>query len=82
MGLLDPLFGSAEMDEVFSDGIRLQRMLDFEAALAKAEAKCGVIPAGAAPAIVAKCKVELLDFADLAQATARSANPAIPLVKQ
>jgi 3-carboxy-cis,cis-muconate cycloisomerase len=82
MGLLDPLFGSAEMDEVFSDGIRLQRMLDFEAALAKAEAKCGVIPAAAATTIVAKCKVELLDFADLAQATALSANPAIPLVKQ
>ncbi len=82
MALLDPLFGSTAMDEVFSDGARLQRMLDFEAALAKAEASCGVIPAGAAHAIASKCNVSLLDTAALANATALSLNPAIPLVKQ
>jgi len=82
MALLDPLFGSAAMDEVFSDGARLQRMLDFEAALAKAEASCGVIPAGAAQAIASKCKANLLDAGTLASATALSLNPAIPLVKQ
>jgi 3-carboxy-cis,cis-muconate cycloisomerase len=82
MALLDPLFGSAAMDEVFSDSARIQRMLDFEAALARAEAKCGVIPANAAPAIAAKCKAELIDANALAMATAASLNPAIPLVKQ
>jgi 3-carboxy-cis,cis-muconate cycloisomerase len=82
MALLDPLFGSAAMDEVFSDGARLQRMLDFEAALARAEAACGLIPGAAAQAIASKCKVNLLDVGALATATALSLNPAIPLVKQ
>jgi 3-carboxy-cis,cis-muconate cycloisomerase len=82
MGLLDPLFGSAAMGEVFSDSARLQRMLDFEAALAKAEAGCGVIPAAAAQAIASKCKADLIDAGKLAHATALSLNPAIPLVKQ
>ena len=82
MALLDPLFGSAAMGEVFSDAARLQRMLDFEAALARAEAHCGVIPPAAAQAIASKCKVELIDANALAKATAVSLNPAIPLVKQ
>ena len=82
MALFDPLFGSAAMGEVFSDAARLQRMLDFEAALARAEARCGVIPAGAAPAIASKCKADLIDASALATATAASLNPAIPLVKQ
>ena len=82
MALLDPLFGSAAMCEVFSDAARLQRMLDFEAALARAEARCGVIPNAAAEAIASKCKAELIDGNALAAATVESANPAIPLVKQ
>ncbi|MFZ0814670.1 MAG: 3-carboxy-cis,cis-muconate cycloisomerase [Candidatus Sulfotelmatobacter sp.] len=81
MALLDPLFGSAAISEVFSDAARLQRMLDFEAALARAEARCGVIPNAAAEAIASKCKAELIDANALA-ATVESANPAIPLVKQ
>lgn len=82
MALLDPLFGSAAMGEVFSDAARLQHMLDFEAALARAEARCGVIPAAAAQAIASKCKTDLIDADALATATALSVNPAIPLVKQ
>jgi 3-carboxy-cis,cis-muconate cycloisomerase len=82
MTLLDPLFGSAAMSEVFSDGARLQHMLDFEAALARAEARCGVIPAAAGQAISSKCKANLIDTSALAAATAASLNPAIPLIKQ
>jgi 3-carboxy-cis,cis-muconate cycloisomerase len=82
MALFDPLFGFAAMDEIFSDGARLQRMLDFEAALARAEADCGVIPESAAQAIASKCNAGLLDAESLAKATALSLNPAIPLVKQ
>jgi 3-carboxy-cis,cis-muconate cycloisomerase len=80
MALLDPLFGSAAMGEVFSDAARIQRMLDFEAALARAEGRCGVIPAAAASAIASKCRADLIDAQALA--TAASLNPAIPLVKQ
>lgn len=82
MALLDPLFGFGAMDDVFSDRARLQGMLDFEAALARAEAACGIIPAAAAQGITSKCKANLLDASALAQATALSLNPAIPLVKQ
>jgi 3-carboxy-cis,cis-muconate cycloisomerase len=82
MALLDPLFGSAAMGEVFSDTARIQRMLDFEAALARAEARCGVIPSAAASAIASKCQADLIDTQALATATAASLNPAIPLVKQ
>ena len=82
MALLDPLFGSTAMDEVFSDGARLQRMLDFEAALARAQAEIGLIPLAAAEAIASKCAARLLDAESLAAATALSLNPAIPLVKQ
>lgn len=82
MALLDLLFGSAAMGEVFSDAARLQHMLEFEAALARAGARCGVIPPAAAQAIASKCKVDLVDAKALATATAVSLNPAIPLVKQ
>ena len=70
------------MGEVFSDAAHLQRMLDFEAALARAESRCGLIPATAAEAIASKCKADLIDAAALREGTALSLNPVIPLVKQ
>ena len=82
MSLLDPLFRWAAVDELFNDRGRLQGMLDFEAALANAEASTGVIPARVAPIIAAKCRAELFDEPALARATALAGNPAIPLVKQ
>lgn len=82
MPLLDALFGSSLVDAVFSDESRLRRMLDFEAALARAEARCRVIPTATAEVIAEQCKPELLDVAALAESTKLSANPAIPMVKQ
>ncbi len=41
--LMTPLYASAAMRAIMSDRARLQRMLDFEAALARAEAALGVI---------------------------------------
>ncbi len=82
MELLDPLFRWEAVDQSFSDRARLQGMLDFEAALARAEASTGVIPAAAAPAIGTKCRTELFDVPALARAGALSGGPAIPLVKQ
>lgn len=79
--LLGSLLGSPAVGAIFSDQGRLQGMLDFEAALATAEAHVGVIPAIAAPAISAKCRAELFDPAALAEATALAGNPVIPLVR-
>ena len=47
-GLLDTLFRTDAVREIFSDYGRLQGMLDFEAALARATARAGVIPSPAA----------------------------------
>ncbi|MBZ5541492.1 MAG: 3-carboxy-cis,cis-muconate cycloisomerase [Acidobacteriia bacterium] len=82
MSLLEPLFRWKAVEELFSDRARLQGMLDFEAALARAEVRAGVIPAPAAPAIAAKCRAELFDTEALARAAGLAGNPAIPLVKQ
>jgi len=82
MSLLDALFGSAAVAKAFSDEARLQRMLDFEAALARAEARVGVVPEGATRAIEAECQVSKLDFAGIAHAAADAGNLAIPLVAQ
>jgi 3-carboxy-cis,cis-muconate cycloisomerase len=75
------LFSSAAMRAVCDDAAYLQHMLDFEAALARAEAAVGVIPASAAGPIEKACKAELFDMAALAEAATRSGNLAIPLVK-
>ncbi|PKU24244.1 3-carboxy-cis,cis-muconate cycloisomerase [Telmatospirillum siberiense] len=78
--LLDPLFVSVRLREVFSDHGRLQAMLEVEAALARAEARCGIVPAAAAAAIAACCRAEAFDVGQLAEAAGRAGNPAIPLV--
>ena len=70
------------MDRIFSDSARLQRMLDFEAALAAAEARIGVIPEAAVAAIVRTCRADQFDLEDLARKAASAGNLAIPMVKQ
>ncbi|HXO72087.1 MAG TPA: 3-carboxy-cis,cis-muconate cycloisomerase, partial [Bradyrhizobium sp.] len=79
--LLAPLFSSAAMRAVCDDTATLQHMLDFEAALARAEAAVGIIPASAAGPIAKACKAEAFELAALAEAATRSGNLAIPLVK-
>ena len=79
--LLAPMLSSAAMRAVCDDAAYLQRMLDFEAALARAEAATGVIPARAATPIANACKAGAFDPGALAEAATRSGNLAIPLVK-
>jgi len=69
------------MREVFCDQGRVQAMLDFEAALARAEARVGLIPSSAVAPIAAACDAHLYDFAALGEAIATAGNSAIPLVK-
>jgi len=79
--LFDRYFSNAAMASVFSDTGRVQGMLDFEAALARAEAHVGLIPQAAVAPIEVACRAELYDFAELAEAIAIAGNSAIPLVK-
>jgi 3-carboxy-cis,cis-muconate cycloisomerase len=79
--LLGPLFASAAMRDLLADRERLQRMLDVEAALARAEAAVGVIPQQAVAAIAAACRVDHYDLVALGEAAVDAGNVAIPLVK-
>lgn len=79
--LLGGLFGAPEVDAVFTDTARLQAMLDVEAALARAQVRCAVIPPAALGAIEAACRADLYAVPALGQATLLAGNPAIPLVK-
>ncbi|AKV07113.1 MULTISPECIES: 3-carboxy-cis,cis-muconate cycloisomerase [Pseudomonas] len=79
--LFDAYFTARDMREVFCDQGRVQAMLDFEAALARAEAKVGLIPQTAVASIEAACRAEHFDFAALGEAIATAGNSAIPLVK-
>jgi 3-carboxy-cis,cis-muconate cycloisomerase len=79
--LLAPMLSSAAMRAICDDVACLQHMLDFEAALARAEAAIGVVPASAVGGIENACKAASFDLAGLAEAATRSGNLAIPLVK-
>ncbi len=79
--LLTPLISSAAMRAVVDDRARLQRMLDFEAALARAEAAVAAIPASAVDPIAAACRAELYDLVALGEQAVAAGNVAIPLVQ-
>lgn len=79
--LFDLYFTRPAMRAIFCDSGRLQGMLDFEAALARAEASTGLIPAEVLSPIVAACNADLYDPAELAHAIVSAGNSAIPLVK-
>jgi 3-carboxy-cis,cis-muconate cycloisomerase len=79
--LLAPMLSSAAMRAICDDRACLQFMLDFEAALARAESAVGIVPEGSADAIASACKARAINLADLAEAATRSGNLAIPLVK-
>ncbi|MBU0523707.1 MAG: 3-carboxy-cis,cis-muconate cycloisomerase [Gammaproteobacteria bacterium] len=79
--LFDAYFTARDMREVFCDQGRVQAMLDFEAALARAEARVGLIPLSAVASIAAACQVGHYDFSALGEAIATAGNSAIPLVK-
>jgi 3-carboxy-cis,cis-muconate cycloisomerase len=81
--LTDPMFGSSAVLEIFSDVGTVRRMLEVEAALAHAQARCGVIPSDAADTIAAVCaQPEIIDLDALAHAAVSAGNLAIPFVKQ
>jgi 3-carboxy-cis,cis-muconate cycloisomerase len=79
--LFDAYFSAAQMRQIFSDAGRVQGMLDFEACLARAQARTGLIPAQVPAVIEAACQARLYDFDALALAVCGGGNSAIPLVK-
>jgi 3-carboxy-cis,cis-muconate cycloisomerase len=80
-GLFAPVFVSDAIAATTSDEAWLQAMLDFEAALAAAEADAGVINAADAEAIAAACRTDGFDVDELGRAARLGGNPVIPLVR-
>lgn len=78
--LIESLTTTSLLGDVFSDESVLQAMLDFETALAGAEARVGVITRPIAEAISAACGATGFDVAALSEAALRAGTPGIPLV--
>src|ERR1700720_2484775 len=76
------IFSTAPMRSVFSDENRVQKYLDFEAALARAQAWLGIIPKEAAEEICRHCNATEIDFAKLKTQTERIGYPVLPVVQQ
>lgn len=74
-------FSAPGMAAIFSHEAHARAMLAFEAALARAEARTGIIPEEAAAAIVASCREELFDVTALYREAKLAGTPAIPLVR-
>ncbi len=75
------LYGSDAMRAVFDERAYLQRMLDVEAALARVQARLGIIPADAAEAITAAARVEVLQQEELAASVCNVGYPVVGVVR-
>lgn len=76
-----PLFSDQEISALLTDDAFVRALVDVEVALARAEARVGVIP-GTAAEKLAVVKVESIEIAALAAGTGRSGFPIIALVKE
>ena len=76
------IFTTEAMRQVWSDENRVQKYLDIEAALARAQARLGIIPKEAAAEIVKHCDGKLIDMAKLKAATEKIGYPVLPVVQQ
>jgi 3-carboxy-cis,cis-muconate cycloisomerase len=78
--MFDAVFSSPAVVEVTSETALVAAMLEVEAALTRATAAAGLVPAQAAEAIVAACRLDLVDVSEIWRGAATSATPVIPLV--
>ncbi|HEY7664751.1 MAG TPA: adenylosuccinate lyase family protein [Xanthobacteraceae bacterium] len=76
------IFCTPEMRAVFSDQRRTSYYLEIEAALARVQARLGIIPKDAAREIERQCRIENIDFARLKQQTERVGYPILGVVQQ
>lgn len=80
--ILGNLFGTESMRRIFLDQNRIAIYLDIEAALARVEARLGIIPAAAADEISTQAKIEHIDMELLRRRTEVVGSPIIPVVEQ
>ena len=80
LSLAEAMAATPAMLAVFDARAGTQAMLETEAALGRAGAAAGLIPAAAADAIAAACKADAIDLDALARDGARAGTVVIPLV--
>jgi 3-carboxy-cis,cis-muconate cycloisomerase len=80
--LFRDMFGTAEMRAVFTDEALVGRYIEAEVALARAQARLGVVPQEAAKAIEAAARSITIDFDKLRHETEIVGYPILPLVHQ
>jgi 3-carboxy-cis,cis-muconate cycloisomerase len=81
-GIFRDIFSTEPMRRIFADENRVQKYLDIEAALARAQARLGIIPQEAADEICRHCDAKEYDFAKLKSQTERIGYPVLPVVQQ
>lgn len=74
------LFSTEAMRTIFTDQTRVQRYLDVEMALARVQARLGIIPGAAADEINRHGDANAYDLEALATATVRAGTPIVPVV--
>jgi 3-carboxy-cis,cis-muconate cycloisomerase len=79
--IFEGFLSTPEMMDAFGERALVAAMLRFEAALARAQASCGLIPDSAAQSIIGTCKVGLFDVARIVRDSAFSGSLAIPMVR-
>ncbi len=74
-------FSAPEVAALFSDENRVQKWLDVEAALARAQAELGIIPPWAAEEIARKARVALLDLAAVGSGVSQTQHSLVPALR-
>ncbi|MFC5848812.1 3-carboxy-cis,cis-muconate cycloisomerase [Deinococcus petrolearius] len=80
--LFGPMFAHPEVAALYTDAAYLRRLLDVEAALARAQARLGLIPQASADAITARCADLRPDVARLGEGLLRDGVPVVALLAQ
>jgi 3-carboxy-cis,cis-muconate cycloisomerase len=80
--IFGPLFGDAEISQLLSDEAYVRALVEVETALARAEARVGVIPHEAAEQISRSADPNRIDLASLSEGSLRSGFPIIALVQE
>src|SRR5258708_40033106 len=76
------IFSTDSMRRVWSDGNRTQKYLDIESALARVQARLGIIPKEAAEEINRHCRIEEIDLTKLKHDSERIGYPVLGVVWQ
>ena len=76
------VFSTPDIQSIWSDKQRTAYYLDFEVALAKAQAKLGIVPEKAKDEIVKHAVIENIDFDELRRQTELIGYPVLPMVQQ